>query len=202
MNPTALMIFSASMIWLTLFQGVMAYCNGMFSPTQMKARGIAKGLPWIAHAGASWGDLMIVTPICIAAFAAYGNDWAKYDWPLIIAWVVNALLHFTWSRNTQPDCLGWNDHLTAAGWVHAIYMGIALTIVLRLYFVTPHPSPAFLIIATALLSVHVFIGNHKILDLWSPEWWGRTFKGDLQGWFVIVGVTGGLVWRTCVVLSR
>jgi|GEM_PF-4622064 len=188
-----------------LLEGVLAYKDNMFCPRQMIANGHSQGMSWITHFGASWGDLLIVTPLAAVMLVKYGQSWTSHEWlmKIIIVTIVTTVFHYLWSKNHLPDCLAWGGKLTPAGWVHLIYMICVLTIICLFYFSTTcHIDRTFLITASALMAFHITIGNHIQWVLWRQPWWPVTIQGTIQAIVVTVGVFIALLLKCLSILAH
>jgi len=190
------MLFS---IFGVLLGGIFAYDNHFLTVSQMKMRGIERGLPFIAHGG-MWGDLLIVTPIAGMMVYYHGEQWTLLQ--IIICSiggvVASGLMHQLYLSSAFPEAHIKNHKLTEAGMVHVVYMAGMLSIMFLFYFCTGHVSPSLVITSSILLTIHIMFGNHIPLGLWRPTWYGR--KPDMTA-YVTVMVTGiVLAWRTFAII--
>jgi len=208
MNTQTLLSFLAALCALeslVVFEGILAYHAGMFSPRQMRCRGIPKGLPFIMHGGAAWGDPLIVSPVLAFIAATYGHQWAFKGILIVgaIAFVLDHIIHKAWSADDKfADSLTNRRGLTRAGRFHWIYQGIGFWIIGLFYFATLHIEQTHLIVISVLLGIHVVLGMNKQLDVIKPRWWIRRLTDDIPGW-IVIGVTWALLyWRCHVILSR
>ncbi len=214
MHTTCVAMFALQLVELILLEGLFTFQKKMFSPKQMIAHRNLVGLPWIAHCGASWGDMFIVTPIAVIVLDLYGSQWFVPDRYLTVVIVlsIDALMHWVWSKGTGTDSLCEDGGLTIAGWMHAIYMAISLTVIVFFYFHTKNINPTLLIAVSSLLTIHIALGNQMALSLYNilaPKWglkslsWWRinSFK-DPVAVTTVLGVAIALFSRTYYILAH
>jgi hypothetical protein len=182
---------------------IFAYQNKMALPSQMRSNGHQYGLPIIGHGGI-WGDPFLITPSCVLFVALYGNQWSlTADWKLIgIAWIATAVFHWIWAQGKDPDCLIGQKNKRQAFWVHFIYMGITLSVILMTYFGTTKVNSRLLILTSAILSLHIALGNHVVLSIIKPYWWNKNILKDPGACIVIVGVWIALFWRSRYMITH
>ncbi len=187
-----------SILWV-LMEGALAHRNGMLTAYQMRQKypQHPQGLPFIGHFG-MWGDLFIITSLVGLIVALYSEQWSLTQM-LVMAGIGMALsiaMHCVYVMTPFPDSLAWKGGISAAGWMHVLYMGIVFAVVGLLFFCTTNVSPPFLVFVSVLLTVHVAIGNHIVLG-WLNEthhWsWCPDFIHKPDPWIAISA--------TCVVLS-
>lgn len=203
--PIGLTVASISILWV-LMEGLLAYADGMLTPSQMLARYPThlQGLPFICHGG-MWGDLLFITPIVGIIVALYGDQWSTTQMLVMlgIGMVLSGAIHSVYVMTPFADSLAWKGGISAAGWVHVLYMGVALAIVGLLYFYTANVPPTYLVVVSVLLTAHVAIGNHIVLG-WLNElhhWsWCPDFIHKPDPWITIAAVcvilTGLTQWAT------
>lgn len=204
MNPSAV-LFLELFIPLELAVAAMALCakkERLLTPAHIRARGERYGLPLYGHGG-WWGDLLLMSGVAAALVAAYGSRWSLADWALaaVPMTLVNAAMHYLWSKNPMLDCLASRGRLSLAGKVHWVYMEVALTIVGMFYFRTSGVDPAVYLAVSFAIVVHELAANHKFLDLFRPWWWPYDPKARIQGWAVIAVIVVLLYWRRDHVIS-
>lgn len=189
-----------SIVWV-LLEGWLAYRNGMLTPMQMLAKHPGRrGLPFIAHGG-MWGDIILLSPLAGFAVGTHGGDWTLVQ--IVIMFVIGMMLsvtmHLTYVRTKFPDSLAWEgEGVTAAGWLHVVYMGVAFAIIGLLYFYTPSSNPLLVSLAGLLLSMHVVIGTHIPLGSFNelePMGWCPNFFVPPTG-YVVLGAWGILIAMT------
>lgn len=186
---------------LVVLQGIAAYRDGFFTPDQMLSRGVAHGLPFAWHL-AMWGDLLVISPLAAYAVGRYSNTW-RLDvlmWSVAIGVVASTGLHLIYIQSSFPEAHVQNHALTAAGWLHAIYMAAAVAILAQFLFFTPEVPAAFLWAISVLIVLHVFVGNHMLLGLIKLRmplpWYSPQPLKSYVGWATIGLVTLGLLCRS------
>lgn len=193
---------------LVVLEGIQAYRDKMFSPRQMMAMGHSRGMPWICHFGASWGDFFLITPLVTAMIYRYGHQWMHGEHfgsiisLILLACLITGVFHGLWSKNASPDCIAWGGFLTPAGWTHLIYMCSTLTVIVLFYFGTENIDQTFLIVASILIGFHIALGNHAVLYFWRPVWWSTTPAGMLNAVIVTIGVWAALFLRCRYMLAH
>lgn len=189
-----------SVLWV-LAEGWLAHRNGMLTPTQMFAKYPGqRGLPFMNHGG-MWGDILIISPLVGLIVGTYGDTWTPVQivTMLIIAMILSGVMHWTYVQTPFPDSLAWKgEGITAAGWLHVIYMGAAFAIIGLLYFCTPSPNRTLVLLTGVLLSAHVVVGTHiplGIFNEYEPMEWCPDFLVPSTG-YVVLGAWGVLVAMT------
>lgn len=190
----------ASILWV-LVEGYLAHRNGMLTPAQMSAKSPGRrGLPFIAHGG-MWGDVIIISPLVGLIVGTHGGDWTLVQIVIMfaIAMVLSGVMHWTYVQTPFPDSLAWKDEgITAAGWLHLIYMGAAFAVIGLLYFCTPSPSPVVVSLTGFLLSIHVVIGTHVLLGVLNelePIEWCPNVLAPPTG-YVVIGTWSVIIAMT------
>lgn len=193
-------VLAVSVIWV-LAEGFLAYRNGMLTPKQMSAKYPDwRGLPFIAHGG-MLGDIFIISPLAGIIVGTYGSSWTLVQIVTMFAitMALSGVMHWTYVQTPFPDSLAWKgDGITAAGWLHVIYMGVAFAIIGLLYLCTPSPNPPLVLLAGLLLCVHVVIGTHILLGVFNelePIEWCPNFLAPPTG-YVVLGAWGTLIALT------
>ncbi len=176
---------------LLVLQALAAFQIGMLTPSQMMRNGRPKGLPFFAHGG-MWGDLL-VTALAAHLISRYGAEWTTSAWMLMLVagGIMSAGMHWVYTHGTTPEAHVLDHGLTAAGWIHAVYMTVALAILLLFYLGTRNPSPTLMWWTTGLLTLHLAIGNHFVLGLLAPEWYPDRPLANPTGWATVLG--GGAI---------
>ncbi|MBI2410162.1 hypothetical protein HYV30_03950 [Candidatus Kaiserbacteria bacterium] len=165
-------------------QGTFAWLDGYFWPSQMPTR---HGLPFAAHGG-MWGDLVLSLLFAGMVTYAYMNGgWSL--WAVVLAaalgYLGSHLMHETYKGSAILEAHVRHGKLTEVGWVHEAYMAAALAIILLYYFASPYTIWMWLV--SAVLVVHVFVGNHMVLGMIAPKWYPGRPLASVQGWVAIGG---------------
>jgi hypothetical protein len=186
---------------LVAVQAILATATGFLTVSQMHRRGLEFGLPFIWHFG-MWGDLLIVSPL-----VAYlvGRHLARWRVPsifssIVVGGAISGLMSWTYTFGHVPEAHVLNHRLTGVGWVHFVYMAVALAVILQVLLFTRGVTRGLLGVADVCLIVHVLLGTHMalgILNAISPLGW---YPGDplrsVLGWSVVVIVALTLIART------
>ena len=181
MNLNAFILILLPTEFLVLAGAVLAHKDKFFTVSQMREKGIAQGLPFIAHGG-MWADLLIVSPLTAVIVSSFYSEWSQSQWVVALAlgFAVSTILHYIYTKIEIPESHVYGGSLTPAGWVHWAYMSVIVTVFVLLYFFTPSLSYIFFVIASVLLCLHVLISNHVILEIARPSWYGKShFKDSL-----------------------
>ena len=164
-----------------------------------------RGLPFIAHGG-MWGDIFIISPLVGLIVGTYGGNWTLVQivTMLIIAMMLSGVMHWTYVQTPFPDSLAWKgEGITTAGWLHVVYMGAAFAIIGLLYFCTPNPNQALVLLTGLSLGVHVVVGTHIPLGVFNefePMEWFPDFLNPPTG-YVVLGAWGVLIAMTMFVAN-
>ncbi len=178
-------------------QVVAAYADSFLTLAQMKAKGFAKGLPLLYHAGI-WGDL-IITPVLAYIVATHANEWQRSD--IVLANIIGIMaiigFGFLWvfgAKHGLPEAHTYGGKMTVAGFIHAIYFVEAIAGIILFFFYSKITRPEASVIA-AILGFHVLYGTHIFLGLYAPEWFTNRPQKDPVTWVVIGASWTALVWR-------
>lgn len=176
---------------------ICAWNDNFLFPEQMIRRGLKHGIPLAAHGGI-WGDWLIITPMIVIITQAYSSQWSltQISAMLSVSAMVTISMCLMWIHlgKTTPESLSHNGLLTLAGFIHAIYMIIALTIIL-LFFFYSNIALWHMIIIAIILGFHIIIGNHIILSLVSPPWYKGKNHRDLSVWSQLAVIWILMAWR-------
>lgn len=177
--------------WLAIFESMVllqimfAWTDSFLTPTQM-LRVTSQGLPFSGHGG-MWGDFFFISALAAVIIATYGAEWSGMEIVLAgaIGFAVSYVMHETYKKGPYLEAHVQHGHLTAAGWVHLVYMAGALAVI-GLYYVSAPYTP-WMWLASALLILHTVAGTHVILGLMRPTWYpGRPLQNP-QTWAAIGG---------------
>ncbi len=201
-SATFLKVFAAGEA-LVVLQALFSWFDGMLTPTQMRASGYDKGLPFLGHGG-MWSDVVIVSPLIAAAVALYGATWSPDHIvvAVFVGLVCSILMHLTYLGAKYPEAHVQFGELTTAGMVHVFYMAVAFAVLFLLYFGTvPLPASWFLWMTSVLLVIHIAVGTHVVLGIVKPTW----YAGDpLHSWGTWIPIAAAAVstfgWTAHLVL--
>ncbi len=188
------------MEFLVLAQGFLAGINGFLTPKDMREeRGIRIGLPFLGHGG-MYGDFFIVTPIICCLISRYAQVFTEGKFPgtnpflgaALIALVVTIVANAVWVLNSkEPGGSGVHadsGRLTAAGMFHAIYMVIALPVLICYYFHVPNSN----IPVWEVVTISIALAFHSFIGFWHP--WPKVFKSKWWGGSLWSGT-----WETVII---
>ncbi|MGB2790987.1 MAG: hypothetical protein WBC29_00335, partial [Candidatus Moraniibacteriota bacterium] len=88
--------------------------------------------------------------------------------------------------------------MTIAGYIHAVYMAVALAIIVLFFFYSGVSREAATVVAM-VLAIHVIYGTHITLGLYAPSWYPDRPHKQLITWVIVLVCWGALIWR-CVTL--
>jgi hypothetical protein len=188
-------------------QALLAYQDHFLTVAQMQQRGVAQGLPFLWHF-AMWSDLAIISPLAAYLVGKYGRRWSPLTMlmSLGIGLVLSASLHWLYLQSAMPETHVQNYALTPAGWVHAIYMGVAVGLFIQFFFFTDDVVQRVLGIVSVLVLIHVFIGNHMLLGLinlaFPQDWYPARPLKSIIGWSTVAAVALGLGLRYFASFSK
>jgi hypothetical protein len=194
-------------VWLGIFtflalealvgaQALFSYWSGFLTVAQMHQRGILHGLPFLWHFG-MWGDIFIISPLAAIIVVRCWEQWKSESilFSAALAVMATYFMSYIYSLSEMPEA----HQVTAVGFLHEVYMATALTVFILLYFFTPQANRTLLISATALLTVHLFLGTHMVLGavagLSELAWYPASPLRSPVGWATIMVVVFGLGWR-------
>ncbi len=186
--------------FLVGLQAFLAYQDRFFSVSQMQQRGADRGLPFIWHFG-MWGDFLVISGLAAYLIARYLTQWRSNEilLSLSIGFVTAGLMSWLYTLSDIPETHIQNHSLTAAGWIHSIYMASAIAVFTQFFFFSDDVSIRSLRVVSLLLFVHVFFGTHMalgILKSQSPlDWYPVQPLKSVFGWITLSVVGLGLVWR-------
>ncbi|MDE1919210.1 MAG: hypothetical protein KGH56_00770 [Patescibacteria group bacterium] len=173
---------------MVVLQGLLAYRDGFFFPSQMLERTKA-GLSFIEHAG-MWADLIVLSPLLAIIVAYRGEEWSLAD--IMIAGVfglaVSVGMHEQYKQIPWPEAHVQNGGLTLVGWIHVVYMAVAVG-KLGLYFLSGEYTSYMWWVSLVVVGI-VFVGNHMLFGSNPPEHYpGRPIE-NVGGWLAIAGTAG------------
>lgn len=191
-----LIVFLVGILLILIQVGLTFSDHFLFADDMVRYHG--KGLPMIWHFGIMWGDIFIAL-LCGVVVASYGDQWS---WRQILyvgltALVLSAVMHYQYLQDNIPNSHMHDHRLTPAAYVHFAFMWMAFT-VFGLFYLCTVNVPAWAIITTsALLWIHVVLGTHLIVKLWSPAWFPPQPPADtitLVVWTGAAAVLAGFSW--------
>lgn len=183
---------------LVLLGAYAAYKDNFLTVSQMTKSGVDEGLPFIAHLG-MWGDLILVSPMIAFIWNAAFDQWTLMQ--IVIAFgigaVVSLVMHFFYSQSPFPESHVFGKRLTVAGWIHMIYMGLALGILILFFFSTKENIPVWVIRFVVIgLGVHIVLGTHCLVGMLNFDWYREKPQTKWTTWLTIIVVWLLLTWRS------
>ncbi len=174
------------LIFLGVVQVAYAFIDGTLTPGQMERRwpGV-KHLPLMRH----WGiilDFILVSPLLAGLLASYSQAWVRkhIGVAIILAAILGGMMFRSWNGSSKDvyDSFARNGTALLNGWVHYIYMVIALTVILMFYYSTPRVGFGAATGVTLLLLLHVAVG------MFQPRMyaWHYIDKKTTQQFFIVV----------------
>jgi cation transport ATPase len=145
-----------------------------------------------------WGDLLIITPLLYAVIHDYSNSWSvTHILAASVAGVTGSyFMHKTYKAAKHPEAHVMDKQLTVAGYLHMVYMAVALAIIILFYIFSNNVGLELLWSSTALLILHVIIGTHIPLKVISPWWFYKTPILDMETLHVVAGSAALLITRS------
>lgn len=197
----------ATMELLIVAQATAAYFDNFLTVGQMVAYHQPFGLPFLWHLG-MWGDFFVVSPLCAMIVARFSNQWRRADVALSFASgiILSSAMVYGYSLGDIPQAHVQGHHTTAAGWLHLLYSGFAISILLLFYFRTVSASSSIVMFMTCALCVHLFIGTNMILGILKlaggAPWYPAQPLESVPGWITIAFGSAALLWRTYSIVAR
>lgn len=190
-------------LFLVALMILLALWEKVFTPGQMMGRVPfpQSVLPWVGHGGA-WGPIPL-TFVLAWIVARHPGEWTVEQWTIavIIGFVASAGMHWMYCKAVRiPEVYvhAWGE-LTAAGWVHFVFMAGAIAILILEYIWTISPSRMELGTLSVFLTIYIAVGNHFVLGAIRPEWYQEKPLESPIGWATVGGVA---VLLTAVTLIR
>lgn len=156
MNWTVTLIF----LGVALLMVLASYLRGDLTKRQMRINCLYSSQSCLSHTGI-WGDVLLI-PWLAGIIASYHHGWYTFDYLCLggIAFVVTLILHALWARNNPPDHnISKRRTLTAAGWLHLLFMSAMLTLVALFYFATAKVALSHLVWVSVLLGIHTTLST-------------------------------------------
>ncbi len=204
MSPIAATIVLLVGFALIAAQAWLASRDGWLTLKQMLKHHSA-GLPFEAHI--SMLEDISLTILLADLVYIYGSNWTHGDTlrAFLIAGIISAFLHYTYTRSSFPEAHVRNHRLTTTGWFHAVYMAGALTILTLFYFPShvhyEGASDRFLMTFTSVfLCFHVFCATHIPLSLFNLSWFPEKPLKNPMTWITLVAAWSFLAWRTYILV--
>jgi len=185
---------------LILVQAVASWSTGWLTPSQLRSRRIMNGYSFFEHGG-MWADAYLVSYVVARWFGAYEFESPLSPWgllPVVVTGIVVLAFVYLWEEGseTSPDHCAQYGRTVFAGWVHAVYFGIALWTGAQFYlgWTTPVASRSDLIWLTAILTPWCALGVMKFSSHWH---WTPAAIGQAVGLVALLwGTVGYRIWRS------
>jgi hypothetical protein len=181
-------------------QAHLAYQDQFLTVTQMIQRGTTQGQPFVWHFG-MWSDLAAVSPLGAYLVGRYSRKWStrSISASLAIGIVTSAFFHWLYTLTAVPSYRVHNHALTSAGYVHMIYMAMAISIFGQFLLFTSNVERSVLCAVSLFLIAHVLIGTQMLLGLFSRvtqlAWYPDQPLKSFSGWLTVSTVVIVLGWR-------
>lgn len=156
-------------------QAYLSYRDKFFTLGQMHSRGISRGLPFVRHI-AMWSDALLFSSLAAFVVAAHASRWTMEAvvFSAAAGILLSVLMHYSfYVRRSLRGPHAHSGALTAAGYVHLLYMAAGLTVVFLFYLSTPGLAVQEMWIVTGLLIIHVFFGSLLPLHIMRPRWFSE-----------------------------
>lgn len=191
---------------LVVVQALLASNDQFLTVAQMRNHGTEQGLPFVWHLG-MWGDFFVISFLVAVIVALHGSEWRAKDIEIAaaISTMVTLVMGYIYTRSSTHEAHMHEHQITAAGWVHLVYMAVAVSTFILFYFYTSRPSGALLITTNIAIVFQIFIGNHMVLGIFKfmggLPWYPDQPLHSFVGWATIGLLAVGLGWRTNQLLS-
>ncbi len=166
----------------------------MLTVADMRGRGpgFERGIPLTGHWAMLYFDLLL--PLLFAYLAGkYGGQWGAKQIGIMvgIGFILSAAMHYTYVEAGKkfPEAATYGGELTPAGWLHLVYMGLALALLGLFYFMTAKPAPSDVWLTSVWMIIHVIVGVHVPLKLFKPAWFPYHGISDAGTLVPILGTT-------------
>lgn len=195
----------AGLTSLVIISYVFAYADKMLTVSQMRSHGAGfrKGIPFLGHLAAAYGDLAL-SFLLATLVGLYGGEWRSWQVNAVgvVALGLSGLMHWTYIEGGKhfPEAHTYGGRLTLVGWVHVLYMAWAFTIIGLFFVYTTDPSPFWVYLSAVWLWLHVIIGVHIPMRLVRTTWF--PYRGVLDTGAIgsIVSASAALVLFSWVAL--
>jgi hypothetical protein len=205
------LVAMGSLIFLTMellivAQAVTAYFNHFLTAEQIITHHSPFGLPFLWHFG-MWGDFFVVSPLTATIVVRFSNQWRRADvaFSFVAGLILSSVMVYSYSLSDIAQAHVQEHHTTAAGWLHLLYMGVAISIVLLFYFRTT-ASCSIILFVTCALSIHLFLGTNMFLGVLKlaggASWYPAQPLESLPGWITVASASVALWWRACLIIAR
>ena len=197
----------ATMEFLVAVQALAARHDHFLTAAQMINYHSSFGLPFIWHFG-MWGDFFVVSPLCAVVVAHFSWQWRRIDVVLATAaaLILSSAMVYSYSLSDIPQAHVQRHHTTLVGWLHLLYMAVALAVILLFYFRTTSPSRSIIILVTCALCVHLFVGTNMVLGIvklaGGASWYPAQPLTSIPGWITFAIGSAVLFWRAQAISSR
>lgn len=191
---------------------------------------IQTGIPLTEH-GSTWTCLISLNAILAAFLGWHLTEWLANApvtfesvlgyhltftvrnpllWSHLGGYGLSAISHLAFCKGKYPEAdidparpgkrLG---RLTPAGWIHVVYFGEAVSILIQIYLFTNAVPAIQLCLLTAYTVGHVWLGNHFKNRIDKPHWFPSEYKfGAPDAWIPVLFVLAILVYATYVNVRR
>lgn len=190
---------------LVVAQMLTARADGWLMVEQLMARGEKGGTSFDRHYAMPF-DFAIIAPFIGLTLFLCWSQWGNPNSRLlaaIIAIAVTIGCLWLWKGGHEAHAHGGT---TAAGYLHGVFVCVAMWGIIMLVVFTPRPEPVLLLVLCVVVPAFLFLGQHMYLGLlnWNGE--ASTYINnplrDVMGWSVTIISTGALWWRTSKLIPQ
>lgn len=162
-------------ICFVIAQGLVSLAEGTFTNRRVT-------MGFVNHGG-MWGDLFLLSVVNGLLWPHFINLYIIIP-GVIASYIITVFIHWQWEESFRwagitchmfPGCIGYvnstRTRVSRAGALHVIYMTLQITLLI-MYIISPIPE-ATVLLASMLLTAHVFLGTVQPGWYCTRELWTR-----------------------------
>ncbi|MDB5245091.1 MAG: hypothetical protein JWN90_196 [Parcubacteria group bacterium] len=152
------------------FEAFLSYCRGFLYRGQGTEPQPGHRISFFIKHGGMWGDLFIVSAVVASLISRGLPYWDRTDYVVsgTISLILTVCMVIFWGigSRTMDDSFTKNGWPTACGVLHALYMFVAIAVLILYYAFTPVAvtTPLFRGVISIALMIHIIAG------IIQPDW--------------------------------
>ncbi len=178
---------------IILVMWIYAFRHGLLKKGQT-TKSSSKPMGYLIQHGGVWGDIIYISALVGWFHYEFSRHWTNgataLSWMVSIAFSTFMIGRWRSFSKVANDAMSMDEKTTPVGWLHGLYMIVALTYVFLFYFGTPTEfTRKYVWGVSGLLALHIAIGTIQPGWILFKKVMPGSIRDTLIGWLLLLGAT-------------